>query len=107
MDQLVGLLVDRLEHVGVRVAHVEDADPREQVDVGVAVDVADGRALPRLEGDRDVIGVRDRAAVDLALFREQFPRLRAGNGVDIRCVREVEFVYRRSCRHIVVNGERS
>ena len=46
MNELAGLLVDGLQNVRIRAADVQDADAGEQVDVGVAVDVADGRALP-------------------------------------------------------------
>jgi len=99
VDELVGLLVDRLEDVWVRVADVEHADAREEIDVGVAVGVADRRALPLLEGDGDVVRIGDRATVDLALFLEQRPGVGAGDGVDVRCVIEMEFVYRRTCRH--------
>jgi len=49
---------------GFGVTDVEYADPREQVDVRVPVGVADCRAAALLERDRDVVRVRDRAAVD-------------------------------------------
>src|SRR5262249_32366598 len=52
VDELAGLVADCLDHIRVAVAGVADGDPGEEVEVGVALRVIQGRALAAHELDR-------------------------------------------------------
>ena len=54
MEELRGLLLDRLDHARVGVADVQAADAAREVDEGVAVDVGERCPLAVVDHDRDV-----------------------------------------------------
>jgi hypothetical protein len=105
VDELLALVANGLHHVRVRVADVQHADASEHVDVRVAVGVADRRPLPGLERDRNVFGIRHRAAVYRSLRLEELTALRAGHVSDRRRVVEVDRIDRRSCGHTARDGD--
>jgi hypothetical protein len=59
----LGLLGDGLGNVGVGVADVEDADPGEEVEIAVAVDVFEGGAPALAESQRHLRRVEDGRAL--------------------------------------------
>ncbi len=56
MHHLRGLVLDRLDHLGMAMADVQDRHPGGEIDEGVAVDVLYQSALGAFDGDRGGLG---------------------------------------------------
>jgi hypothetical protein len=97
VDQLRGLLLDRLHDLRMTVPGGGDRDPRVQVQEAIAVDVLDHRAGGALRDER--IRARERGARDLPVPLDQRERLRTGDVRDeLRGLRLGEFLRRLRCR---------
>ena len=80
VEEAIDLLGDRLDDARMVVADVRDADPADEVDERVAVDVGDRRAARAIGDDRLV---DDQRARDGARSRSRISRLR-GPGISVR-----------------------
>src|SRR5271170_4186360 len=81
VPDLAALSLEGLDQTGMTVTEVEDRDPGDPIDEQVAVHVLDGRPAGGLDGDGEVVRVRDRIGLPPTLFREEFTRTRAGRWV--------------------------